>query len=336
MSSRPLVSVLLPYRDAASTLDEAIASVLAQEDVELELVAVDDRSRDDGPARVAAWATRDARVRAVQSEGEGIVAALQTAVRHAEGPVLGRIDADDVALPQRLARQLVLLASDERLGAVGTLVEAFVTGGSVGAGLERYVAWQNSLVTPEEHARDRFVESPLCQPSMVLRRSAFDAVGGYRHTTWPEDYDLLLRLSAAGFTLAKVPEVLLRWRHHPERATCRDPRCAPARIVEAKAHYLAPELTARGRPVVVWGAGQTGKRFARALEAHGVVIERFVDIDPRKIGRVARGRPVVAPAALPPAAFVVVALGAPGARVVVRARLLAMGRVELRDFVCVA
>ena len=87
----------------------------------------------------------------------------------------------------------------------------------------------------------------------------------------------------------------------------------------------------------MWGAGPTGKRFARALEAHGVKARRFVEIDPRKIGRTARGVPIVSPEALRAGEdALVVAVGTRGARAIVRARLLEKGFVEGRDFVCAA
>jgi glycosyltransferase involved in cell wall biosynthesis len=332
-----LVSVVMPFRDAAATIEEALASVLAQEGPPLEVVAVDDRSRDDGAARVRAVASRDARVRVVEGEGRGIAAALAVGVREARGELLARMDADDVSLPGRFARQLAALGESPRVAAMGTRVEAYADDGEVGEGLAAYVAWMNGLVTPEEHARDVFVEAPLCHPSVMMRRSALDAVGGYRDPGWAEDYDLWLRLDAAGFALAKVPEVLVRWRHTAGRASFTDPRYAPDALRAARAFYLAPRLRARGREVVVWGAGQTGKRLARALERNGVRAARFVDIDPRKVGGVARGAAIVAPEVLRRGEqTVVVAVGARGARETVRARLVAMGFVEGDDFVCAA
>src|SRR5690606_4095913 len=98
-------------------------------------------------------------------------------------------------------------------------------------GLHRYVAWQNGLLTPAEHHRDRFVEATVCHPSVVLRRAALDAVGGYADPPWPEDWDLWLRLHAAGWGIAKVPRVLFRWQHRPRRLTFASPRYAPDRLV---------------------------------------------------------------------------------------------------------
>jgi glycosyltransferase involved in cell wall biosynthesis len=330
------LSVVLPFRDAAATLDEAVQSVLEQEEVDLELVLVDDASRDGGPRIAEAHAKRDARVRLLRGEGGGLVSALALGCAHAQGAYLARMDADDIARPRRLAASLARMTADPSLAVVSTQVAAFPEE-AVGEGLRRYVAWQNAIVTPEDHARAMFVESPVCHPSVLMARRAFEAVGGYRDAGWAEDYDLWLRFDAAGFRFAKVPEVLLLWRHAPGRQTFENPLYALSRFTAAKAHYLAPRLRACGRDVVVWGAGPTGKRFARALEPHGVFASRFVDIDPRKVGRRARGAPIEAPASLRrEREIVVVAVGSRGARLLIQRELDGRGYTEGEDYVCVA
>jgi len=168
-----------------------------------------------------------------------------------------------------------------------------------------------------------------------MRRAALDRVGGFRDVRWPEDYDLWLRFDAAGYSMAKVPETLFRWRHHEGRLTFRDPRYALPRFAEAKAEFLARRLRHLSRPLTVWGAGPTGKVLVRALEAHGVRAERFIDIDPKKIGRVARGARIVDASDLERGReTVVVAVGARGARELVRAELLRRGFVDGDDFLC--
>lgn len=326
------VSVLMPYRDAGPTVAEALESVLA-EGVVAEVVVVDDGSSDEGPAIVAAIARRDRRVRCLRTEGLGVAGALALGWRELRHELVARMDADDVSLPGRIEGTRARLLGDARLAAVGTRVEAFP---EPGAGLVRYVDWLNALTTPEEHARDIFVEAPLCHPSVILRRSAVEAVGGYVDMPWPQDYDLWLRLVAAGWGLAKLPETRLRWRHLPTRVSFNNPRNAPERLVLARARYLAPLLAER--PAFrIWGAGDTGKDLARALEAEGAFAEDFADIDPKKLGRLARGRPIVpAERALEEGLFVVVAVGTQGARAVVRDRLVAAGKVEGLDFVCAA
>lgn len=360
--ARAAISVLLPFRDAAATVTTAALGALGSPLVR-ELLAIDDGSLDGGAARVRELASRDPRVRVVESHGVGIARALALGVGCARHGLLGRMDADDVSLPGRFEASAALLASDPTLGAVGTQVS--VASETPRPGLDAYVAWQNGLISPEEHAAARFVEAPLCHPSTLLRRDALARVGGYAEAPWAEDYDLWLRLAEAGFGLAKVPRVLLAWRHGVGRATFTDPRCSEASLLAARAHYLARHLArhlADGerprRALAIWGAGKTGRRLARALAARGLRHDLWVDVDPAKVGRSLQDAPIVAPEALPPRAFVAVAVrgrgafalsaaerraaeGAPdavgtAARDLVRARLTASGRVEGRDFLCAA
>jgi glycosyltransferase involved in cell wall biosynthesis len=335
MSAAPEVSVVLPYRDAERTLEEALRSVLDQRGVTFELIAIDDGSRDESAALVARLARGDARIRMLRAPGLGIARALEHGVAAARTAMIARMDADDVCLPGRLRAQLAFMREHPNIAALGTRVEAFPQA-DVEQGMRLYVAWQNALLSPEDHSRQLFVEAPLCHPSVMLRRDALHAVGGFRDGAFPEDYDLWLRLDAAGFALAKLPDVLLRWRHHAQRATLRDPRYARENFAQLKAPHLARRLLAVPRPVDVWGAGRTGRVLARALEAHGVAAARFIDIDPNKIGRRARGAPIVEVGALaaPGERWVVVALGARGARDLARAELDRRGYREGADYLC--
>jgi glycosyltransferase involved in cell wall biosynthesis len=326
------VSVLLPYRNNASTIEEALRSVLAEREVDLEALAIDDGSIDDGPALVAAIARTDPRVVQASTGGVGIAGALAWGFTRCRGAFVARMDGDDVSLPGRLQTAVALLESDATLGLAATQVEGFPDS-ALGEGLRRYIDWQNSLVTPADHARELFVESPVCHPAVVMRRAALEAAGGFAEVRWPEDYDLWLRIDAAGFGLAKVPRVLFRWRHREGRLTFSDGRYALPLFDEVKARYLAPKLRARGRPVTVWGAGKTGKRIARALEKNGVFASRFIDIDPRKIGSTARGVRVSSPEALARGeSTIVCAVGARGARDLIRAHLADRGFAEGDDF----
>ena len=228
------------------------------------------------------------------------------------------MDADDVSAPGRIAACAELLARDPSLGAAASQVG--LVSDEPSPGFSAYVAWQNALVDAPAHGIARFVESPLCHPATVLRRSAIEAVGSYREVPWPEDYDLFLRLVAAGYGLAKVPRVLFAWHHHVRRVTTSDARCAASAIVAARAHHLAPLLRARPEGFVVWGAGDAGKGLAKALRAEGLVPRAFVDVDLRKIGNLLGKVPVVEPSRRPLGALVLVCLRARGVRALAAAQ----------------
>jgi hypothetical protein len=322
--------VILPFRDAGATIDAALCGLLAQADAAREVLAIDDGSTDSGTLRVHTWAQRDPRVRLLANHGRGLVSALNLGLAAATGSLLARMDADDISHPERLTRQREYLLAHAEVDVLGCQVRAFVEGGAIGEGLARYVSWQNALLTPSDHARARFVESPLCHPSIVVRRTLVERIGGYRELCGPEDYELFLRALAHGAQLAKLPEVLLSWRHHSDQATFIDRRYGPAGFRSVKAPYLAQVIAEARRPrLVIWGAGATGKRLARELTRNGVRSDLFIDIDPRKIGGSAQGAPVVGKEQLDASRdLVVVAVATRGARELIGPQLSLRGFVD--------
>lgn len=333
----PRVAVLLPARDAARTVRAAAVSILRQTERDLALVCVDDGSTDGTSEILGHLAERDRRVTVVRGRGEGIGRALALGLDRCDAEVVARMDADDVSHPRRLALQLEALEAEPALAAVGARVRLFPRR-YVRAGMERYAAWINGLTSPGDVERDLLVESPLVHPAAAIRRTALAAAGGWRDGPFPEDYDLWLRLAEAGGRLTNLPPLLLDWRDSPGRLTRTDPRYALDRHVALKCAFLARGPLARRREVALWGAGETGKAFADALLGHGVSVGLFVDVDRRKIGRTVRGAPVVGPGDVGRARGLplLVAVGAAGARELIRAELSRAGFRELRDYRCVA
>lgn len=335
--SAPTASVLMPVGDAAPWLDDALASIAAQTMPDFEIVAIDDGSTDGSAEILERWVAVEPRLSVVRQRRSGIVAALESARRHARARFLARMDADDIAAPERLEHQLAALMADDSLAAVGCGVRYFPAR-NVADGARRYEAWLNGLVSPEAIVRDVFVECPIAHPTLLIRAHRLDAVGGYVDRGWPEDYDLILRLWEAGDRMANVPRVLHRWRERPDRLSRNDERYSAAAFRRCKIHYLQRTLLRNRAEVLVWGAGPTGKRFARALVDAGFEIAAFVDLDPRKIGHEILRAPVVDPDGLAPfeGTFCVVAVGQRGAREEIRASLAALGWREQEEFAVVA
>ncbi len=333
MVARPLVSVLLPVRDGGTHLAEAVRSVLDQTYRRWELVVVDDRSTDTAVAELPA----DSRIRVVANPGRGIVDALNAGARAARGELLARMDADDIALPDRLLRQVEFLERFPGIGIAGGQVEVFVGAGPPRAGYHSYQGWINGLLTPEQISREIFVESPIPHPTAVIRRGLFERLGGYRNAEWAEDYDLWLRAHLAGIRMGKPRGIVLRWRDHHRRLSRISARYSIQNFIRAKAYYLASSVLA-GRKVVIWGGGPTGRKLYDALSAHGAEVEAFIDVHPRRVGGRKRGVPVlpVEAAGTFAGSLIVGAVGSHAARAEVRQALVARGRREGSDFLFAA
>jgi glycosyltransferase involved in cell wall biosynthesis len=336
----PRVSVVIPVFNAAPTLPCSIGSIGAQTFRDWELIAVDDGSTDGSAAWLEELARREPRLRLVRQTHDGIVAALNAGLAVARGEFIARMDADDESFPDRLAGQTAFLDARPEIGVVGSLVEY---GGDRAAneGYALHVDWLNTLTSPESIALNRFVESPFAHPSVMFRRELIARHGGYREGDFPEDYELWLRWLEAGVRMAKTPESLLRWNDPPGRLSRTHPRYEPEAFYRLKAGFLARWLERnvdRRRPLLVWGAGRPTRKRVRWLEACGVDIDGFVDVDPRKTGRALGGRRVRAPGEIPapPGAFVVGYVANRGARDGQREFLQQRGFVEGRDFIFAA
>jgi hypothetical protein len=228
----PRISVVLAVRDGAAYLAEAVDSILAQTLRDFELVVVDDGSTDATPSILAEFGRRDPRVVVVRQEPGGLAAALNRGVRQARAVYVARMDADDIAYPQRLESQVSFLDGDEA-ALVGTAWHEVDSGGRR----------LRTVVPPTRH--DELVRvlarrNPFCHPTVVFRREAWRAVGGYRSAFAPgaEDYDLWLRL-AEHYRLACLPQPLLDYRLHFGNLSARTVR----RQVEAT--YAARAAAAR-------------------------------------------------------------------------------------------
>jgi glycosyltransferase involved in cell wall biosynthesis len=332
----PTISVLMPCYNATTTLAEALESLLAQSFADFEILAVDDGSMDESAAVLDTYAQKDSRVRVLRQVHGGIIPALNRAHAAAQGQFLARMDADDRCHPERFAKQIALFEAQPELALVSCQVKAFPSE-DVREGFRIYLDWLNALCSDADIRREIFVESPLPHPSVMLRKQWLDQMGGYQDHGWPEDYDLWLRMHAAGARFGKVAEVLLGWRESPDRLTRSDSRYSLENFIRAKAHYLMAGPAA-DRSLIIWGAGMMGRRLAKQLEQRGAQIEAFIDIDPKKIGGTKRGRPVLAPDDLPDcwagstSPLILAAVGARGARALIRAQLQSMGFEEGRDW----
>ena len=333
----PAVSVLMPCYNAGAMLDEALESLVCQTLSDIEIICVEDGSTDDTPLRLDRWARSERRLRVVSQPHSGVIVASNNGLQYCTAPYLARLDADDRAHPERLARQAAYLDAHPEAGLVSCQVAGFPAE-HVRRGFAIYLEWLNGLLSDEDIRRELFIESPLPHPSVTIRREVLLGAGGYLDFGWPEDYDLWMRLYLAGVRFAKLPQVLVEWREHPARLTRTDKRYSLENFLRLKAYYLARGPLAGRDAVAVWGAGMVGGRLGKRLARQGVPVEAYIDIDPCKIGSTRHGRPILPPEALPDwwgrfkNPVLLAAVGARGARQLIRQRLLAMGLHEGQDW----
>ncbi len=242
MASSPRVSVLLPVYNGEQFLDEAMRSVLDQSFADFEVIVVDDGSQDASPAILAGHAAADPRVRVYRKANGGIVAALNFGLGHCRGEYVARMDADDVCLPHRFADQVAHLDANPDCVLVGGLAETIDAHGQ-----------SIAVVSGGPHKRTRLDIFPpkvavSLHPLVTIRRSALEAIGGYRDAfPHAEDYDLYLRLARLG-SIDNPPKVMLKYRKHGQSVSQKNvalqeqsaARAELAAIIEAAGRHTDP------------------------------------------------------------------------------------------------
>ncbi len=204
----PRVSVLLPVRDGGAWFASALDSILDQQGCDFELIVIDDGS-SDGTSELLA-ACPDPRLHVLRREGGGLVAALNAGLELARGDYVARMDADDIALPGRLASQAAVLDADPGAVLVHGAVDVIdAQGRRIGEVLAQPCSPEDRLAELM-WARDLF---PIIHPAVMIRRATLADLGGYRHSPSAEDHELWLRLLRRGRLVAQADKVLLYRQH---------------------------------------------------------------------------------------------------------------------------
>ncbi len=191
-------------------LGEAVESVLGQTLADLELIVVDDGSTD-GTAAILAGC-RDPRLRVSRERRAGLTASLNRGLRLATAPLLARLDADDVALPERLARQAAFLDSHPEVGLLGTGCHEVSPSGEI-------IATYRPPEGDAEIRRALIRRNPFVHSSVMMRRLTLEAAGLYDESLpVAQDYELWLRMSRLT-RMANLGEPLVRRRLRPDRVS---------------------------------------------------------------------------------------------------------------------
>jgi glycosyltransferase involved in cell wall biosynthesis len=237
----PAISVALSVYNGERFLGQAIDSILDQSFTDYEFLILDDGSRDGSRAIIQAYAARDPRIRPILRENKGLIASLNQLLAEARAPLIARMDADDISLPERFAHQYAFLSEHKDYAVIGSWAEDIDENGH---------PWPINApphpVTHEDFLERIRTGGPLmCHPAVMMRRDVALAAGGYhaayRHC---EDLDLWLRLSSVA-RLGSLPEKLIRYRHYADQVSSRH---AAQQQIGAAIAFLAWREREAGRP----------------------------------------------------------------------------------------
>jgi glycosyltransferase involved in cell wall biosynthesis len=223
--------------NGASHIGEAIRSVLEQSFTDFEFIIVDDGSTDDTAEVVAQSVSGDGRVRFLRREHEGMVPAFNCAYQNATSNYLVHLDADDLANPERLTSQLTFMEQHPEVGLLGSACRMIWPDGRV--------IQENVYPAEDPEIRSELAKSCcFCHSSIVIRKDAFDAAGGYQAAfRYSEDLDLYLRLAEVT-KMANLDQVLVLYRVHGNQVCARN---FEQGIISSLGTRIAAELRAKNR-----------------------------------------------------------------------------------------
>lgn len=256
-SPQPRVSVIIPAYNVQPYIAEAVDSALGQSYHDVDVVVVDDGSTD-GTVRVLAQYGDG--ITLVTQPNRGLPAARNAGIRASTGDVVALLDGDDTWLPERVERCVEVLLERPDVGFVTTdasLIDA--RGADLG---ETYC---DQVPFPRVRFAEAMVRQNMVYGSPLVRRSVFDAAGPFDETltSGGEDYDMWLRLVAAGVAMVTIPEPLACYRIRRSSLTRRDGGLTEPRSRVLERHL--PGFWRRG----VYGSSNEAFRIAARLALHG-------------------------------------------------------------------
>ena len=227
-------------------LRDAIESILNQSFCDFEFIIIDDGSTESIGSILDWYQKSDPRIRVYHQENRGLIESLNRACGLARGKYIARMDADDIAVPDRLAWQIGFMDRHPEVAVVGGAVEFIDQGGKI------LRVGRRPLHNDEIQRVILNQSGVMWHPSVLMRKAAFARVGGYRNVVDAEDYDLWLRMAEL-FQLANLSEVLLKYRLHPGQVSVAKCRKQALGAAAARAAAMARR---EGKPDPLQSAGE--------------------------------------------------------------------------------
>ena len=282
-----LISIVMPAKNAAKYIGECLNSILQQSYSNWELIAIDDNSVDETASILKKYSGEDNRIQFYESQGNGIIDALQQAYKISKGQYLTRMDADDRMAIHKLELLLKNLRAKGR-GWLATACVSYFSESDLGDGYKRYSAWLNNLTRVGANFSEIYKECVIPSPCWMLYRADFDECGAFEPETYPEDYDLCFRFYKTGLRVIPSSETLHYWRDYKERTSRTHEHYADNTFLKLKVKYFEQLDWDRDKQLILWGAGKKGKSIAQLLQEKGVAFD-WICNNPKKIGKEIRG-----------------------------------------------
>ncbi len=260
----PLISILLPYRDAEPWLRECLDSIAAQNMQQFEVLMVNDGSKDHSPHIARDFAALDMRFVALENPQSGLVAANRYGLNQASGTLITRMDADDLMPPGKLE----LLSSpllQAGKGHVSTGHVRYFPREELGIGTLHYEQWLNERCQNNDHWKWIWRECVIPSPCWMAYREDLLELYAFEHDIYPDDYELMFRFYRAGFVVLPVNQLCHLWRQHKLRMSRQHEGFKTEAFMRMKLERLYESFDMAARKLYLLGHGKKAKMLVQFL-----------------------------------------------------------------------
>lgn len=277
------ISLILPFRNTQEYLAECLESILEQHYTNWEVIAVDDFSTDESFHLVQSYATKDHRIKLFKNNDKGLIGALRLGRKNASGAYISRMDSDDIMGPDKLNVLLNPLLING-MGHLSVGKVKYFMDGELGEGFRKYEAWLNSLTESGRNFTEIYKECVIPSPNWLVHMDDFDKCGGFNSDTYPEDYDLAFRFFQNDLKVIPCEKTTHFWRDYPTRTSRTDSNYKDHAFIDLKMDYFLKMDKDAKRDLILWGAGDKGKRIAKILIEKEIHFQWICD-NPKKVGK---------------------------------------------------
>ena len=283
MNSNPTISILMPVKNTAPFLNECLDSIINQSETDFELIAIDDHSTDESYSILKGFELKDKRVKVFKNLGIGIIEALRLAYSKSSGNYISRMDADDVMSLDKLAvlkYNLIAFGS----GHIASGKVKYFSATPLGAGFKNYELWLNSLIEKGTNFEGIYKECVIPSPCWMVYREDLEKCQAFYPNVYPEDYDLAFRFYKEGLKPIACSQTLHHWRDYSTRTSRTHVHYADHTFLDIKMDYFLKLECDATKNLVLWGAGDKGKKVAKILIAQNIKFTWICD-NPKKISK---------------------------------------------------
>lgn len=253
------ISIVMPVYNSEKFLRESIESILNQTYKDFEFIIINDGSTDNSLKIINKYSEIDNRIIMISRENKGLVYSLNEGMHVAKYDYIARMDADDIAMPQRLQKQIDFLEKNEEIDILGTMVSVI---GDISEEEKVKNEKRLNIIFEDENVRKKIINYWYClaHSSIMLKKSVIKKLNGYMNCK-SEDLNLWLRALKSGFKIYKINERLIQYRIHNESKSSIDNKeyegLKDGIIIKLEDVFGKENM--KSLKYLIWGAGNGGK-----------------------------------------------------------------------------